>query len=64
MCLYVLIRKRASIHWILPVLTIVMFSIATADISYSVYLHFQYALKGKLTFHAMRPKYWFFVTNK
>lgn len=63
-CLYILIRRRRSIHWILPVLTSVMFAIATADICYTLYLLFQRLLDGALTFRDMRPKYWLYVTNK
>jgi hypothetical protein len=64
LCLYILIRRRQSLHWILPVLATAMFAIATADMGYMTYILFGHLLKGALTFQHMRPKYWLYVTNK
>lgn len=63
-CIYVLLQRKEAAHWILFSFAIAMFTIATSDIMYTHYLVFSKLLKGGVSFNDLRPKYWFYVTNK
>lgn len=62
-CTYVLLHRNKTLHWVLLVSAIMMFSLATTDIVYTYYILFGKLFKGGLTFTDLRPKYWFYVTN-
>lgn len=63
-CIYVLLRRKETAHWILVTSAIAMFTIATTDIMYTYYLVFVKLFNVGLSFNDLRPKYWFYVTNK
>jgi len=63
-CVYVLLRRKKPLHWLLLVSALTMYSIATADIGYTYYLLFAKLLKDGISFTDLRPKYWLYVTNK
>lgn len=62
-CLYVLLQRNKTIHWIFLASAVAMFSIATADIAYTYYLVFGKLFTGGVDFEDLRPKYWLYVTN-
>jgi hypothetical protein len=62
-CAYVLLRRRRKIHWILPFFAVAMYSLATADMAYTLWLLFGKLLKLDLSYQALRWKFWLYVTN-
>ncbi|KAF8154577.1 hypothetical protein B0H34DRAFT_529383 [Crassisporium funariophilum] len=62
-CIYVLLQRQKTLHWVLLASAIVMFGLATADIVYTYYLVFDKLLVGGIGFNDLRPKYWLYVTN-
>lgn len=63
-CAYVLIRRWRKIHWILPLLAVAMYSLATADMAYTLWLLFDKLLNLDLSYQDLRLKFWLYVTNK
>ena len=63
-CIYVLHQRKETAHWILVSFAIAMFTIATSDIIYTYYLVFYKLFRSGVSFNDLRPKYWFYVTNK
>ncbi|KAF8066759.1 hypothetical protein FPV67DRAFT_1416807, partial [Lyophyllum atratum] len=61
-CVVILCRKD-RIPWILLLAATAMFSLASADMGYTLDLVFQHLLKGELTYEALSPKYVMYVTN-
>lgn len=62
-CAYVLLRRRRKIHWILPFFAVAMYSLATADMAYTLWLLFGKLLNLDLSYQALRWKFWLYVTN-
>lgn len=62
-CTYVLMRRRRKIHWILPLFAVAMYSLATVDMGYTLWLLFGKLLKLDLDYQSVRPKFWLYVTN-
>lgn len=63
-CVFLLVGRRCKIHWLLQVLGLATFILASVDIGYTMWLLFGKLLKGDLSYQALRLKYWFYVTNK
>lgn len=63
-CIYILHQRKETAHWILVIFATAMFTIATSDVIYTYYLVFVKLFKVGLSFNDLRPKYWFYVTNK
>ncbi|KAJ3576028.1 hypothetical protein NP233_g698 [Leucocoprinus birnbaumii] len=62
--IYVLAWCNKSRQWFLLITTVFMFAIATADITYTVWLLFEILLgKEHFQFRVLYPKYSMFVTN-
>ena len=62
-CVYVLWRKK-TLSWVLLASAVAMFSLASADITYTYYLIFGKIMKGNLEIKDLMPKFWLYVTNK
>ncbi|KIK03242.1 hypothetical protein K443DRAFT_131477 [Laccaria amethystina LaAM-08-1] len=60
---YLLLRKKRPLRWVLLASAVIMFSLATADIIYTYHLVFNRLLARRLTFTELFPKYMLFVTN-
>ena len=63
-CVFLLVRRRHKIHWLLRVLGLATFILASVDMGYTIWLLFGKLLKGNLSYQVLRLKYWFYVTNK
>lgn len=63
-CIYVLLQRHKTIHWVLFAFAIAMFSVATADIIYTYFQVFHKLFERGVSFNDLRPKYWLYVTNK
>ena len=65
-CAYMVLQRRHKIHWVIQVLGLALFVLASVDIAYTMWLLFGKFLKGDLLifFTYLRPKYWLYVTNR
>ncbi|RDB26752.1 hypothetical protein Hypma_005370 [Hypsizygus marmoreus] len=59
----VVLGRRPRQRWVLLATTMIMFSIATADMGYTYYLLFGNLFKHGLTYGSLRPIYIMYVTN-
>jgi len=63
-CAYIILRRRHNIHWIIQVLGLALYILASADIAYTMWLVFGKLLKGDVPYADLRVKYWLYVTNR
>ena len=65
-CAYILLQRRHNAHWIFPVLGLALYTLASADIVYTMWLLFGKLLKGDLliSYTYIRPHHWLFITNR
>ena len=65
-CACIALQQGHKIHWVIQVLGLILFMLASADIAYTMWLLFGKFLKGDLLifFTYVKPKYWLYVTNR
>ena len=60
------LRRQRTIYWMIQILGLTLFLLASADVAYTMWLLFGKFLKGDffILYTYVKPKYWLYVTNR
>ena len=62
-CAFVILQRRHNIHWMFPVLGLALYTLASADIAYTMWLVFGNS-DLIISYTYVRPHHWLFITNR